>query len=311
VKIRLAPAIFVLLNVIIFIPAAPGISWAQVSGNVGFAQSGAGNKARAEQTERSKRTLTPQELPPSNTAMFVEANVLMNVKADEYVAVFGLSQEGATVEESNQRMDSAVRAFKEAVAPLGIQDRDMFVDLIAQPKIFAFDFTGDIARERLTGFELKKNVSIHYSDRDLIDRLVVAAASAGVHDLIKVDYIVNDISAVGDMLMQEAAGIIKRKAGNYERLLEIKVQPPAQIYAERSTIHYPTDMYDTYTASESESVATPNQSRYTVQRARKGRTFFFNGLDGDGFDKVVNPVITEPVVQFTLYLKVRYEVVRW
>ena len=34
----------------------------------------------------------------------------------------------------------------------------------------------------------------------------------------------------------------------------------------------------------------------------------FNGLDGDGFDQVINPVVIEPVVQFTLYLKVKYEV---
>src|SRR5882672_1899576 len=43
------------------------------------------------------------------------------------------------------------------------------------------------------------------------------------------------------------------------------------------------------------------------RRARKSRTFFFNALDADGFDQVVNPVVIEPVVQFTLYLKVKYE----
>ena len=37
---------------------------------------------------------------------------------------------------------------------------------------------------------------------------------------------------------------------------------------------------------------------------------FFNALDGNGFDKVVNPVVIEPVVQFTLYLKVKYDVAR-
>ena len=46
----------------------------------------------------------------------------------------------------------------------------------------------------------------------------------------------------------------------------------------------------------------------SVQRARKTRTFFFNPLDADGFDVVVDPVIIEPVVQFTLYLKVKYEI---
>ena len=28
--------------------------------------------------------------------------------------------------------------------------------------------------------------------------------------------------------------------------------------------------------------------------------------DGDGFDKVINPALVEPAVQFTLYLKVKY-----
>jgi len=43
-----------------------------------------------------------------------------------------------------------------------------------------------------------------------------------------------------------------------------------------------------------------------VQSARKNKTFYFNALSSQGFDHVVNPVIIEPVVQFTLYLKVKY-----
>ncbi len=35
---------------------------------------------------------------------------------------------------------------------------------------------GEIAREKLVGFELKKNVSIHFKDKMLIDKLVVAAS---------------------------------------------------------------------------------------------------------------------------------------
>lgn len=45
-------------------------------------------------------------------------------------------------------------------------------------------------------------------------------------------------------------------------------------------------------------------------QASKGRTFFFNALDGNGFDKVVNPIVVEPVVPFTLYMKLKYEVAR-
>jgi hypothetical protein len=70
-------------------------------------------------------------------------------------------------------------------------------------------------------------------------------------------------------------------------------------------------MYDSYTAQESQSISNAyerDRARYAIQGARKSRTFFFNQLSGDGFDHVINPIVVEPVVQFTLYLKVKYGV---
>ena len=286
--------------------SAPGT--AQISGNVGYGQSSA--KARAEQAQRNLRILTEQDRPPSNTSMFVDAAVLMNVKADEYVAVFAIAEQGATAQASHDKMDASVRAFKDALKALRIQDTDIYVDYIAQPKVYGFDLVGDVAREKLAGFELKKNVSVHFTKRDQIDDLVLAAAKAQIHDLVKVDYVVKNINAVNDSLMSEAAAVIKQKTARNERLLGIKLQPPAQVYAERPAIYYPTDLYDSYIAAESEAISRPALQRYTVEQARRQRTFYFNPLDGNGFDKVINPVILEPVVQFTVYLKVKYEVVR-
>jgi len=292
-----------------YIMLASGSCWTQTSGNIAYGQNG--GKAKAEQNERSQRALTTQDLPPTDASMFVDADVLMNVKADEFVAVFALSQEGATVEEASTKMDATLKDFTEALKPLHIRDSDIFVDLIAQPKIYGYDVADNVAREKLTGFELKKNVSIHYTDRSLLDKLVLAAAKAQIYDLVKVDYVIRDINAVQNALRAEAAAVIKQKAAGYEKLLDIKLEPPVQVYADRTAVYYPTDMYDSYTAAESESLTRPpNLQRYTIEEARKERTFYFNGLDGNGFDKVINPVILEPVVQFTLYLKVKYDVTR-
>src|SRR5208283_3293755 len=79
----------------------------QVSGNIGYAQ--AYTKTRPEQNERSKRGLSTAEMPPGTNTMFLEASVLMNVKADEYVAVFAVSQEAETVAECNQKMDAVMK----------------------------------------------------------------------------------------------------------------------------------------------------------------------------------------------------------
>jgi uncharacterized protein YggE len=296
--------VFALLVIVV---AFPGQSRGQVGGNLGFSQGGA--KARAEQLERSRRTLPDGEKPPTGTATFVEADVLMNVKADEFVAVFGLAQEGETVADCSRKMEEVAKEFTDAIKAMGIGEDDLFLDFVTQTKVYGFEMAGNIAKEKLVGFELRKNLSIHYKDRAMLDKLAVVAARSRIYDLIKVDYVVKDVEAIHDRLMDEAAKVVKRKTARYEKLLGIKLQPPAQVYAERYGASYPSGMYDSYTAADSEQiVGGPDRQRYTVQSIRKGRTFVFNGLDGDGFDVVVNPVIIEPVVQFTLHLKVKYEV---
>jgi uncharacterized protein YggE len=294
-------------SVLLVIVASACVSFAQASGNVGYSQSG-GN-AKAEQNERNKRVLTSLDVPSTGTGMFIEASVLMNVKADEFVAVFGVSQECATVAECNQKMDTTVNGFSGELKQLGMNSDDVFVDFAAQNKIYAYEVAAGIAKEKLVGFELKKNISIHYKDKALLDKLVIAASRSKIFDLIKVDYVVKDIGGPQNRLMEEAAKIIKQKEARYEKLLGIRFQSPAQVYAEKPSIYFPTEMYDSYTAYESEEISSDYyRQRYTVQGARKSRTFFFNALNADGFDYVINPIVIEPVVQFTLYLKVRYEV---
>jgi uncharacterized protein YggE len=276
----------------------------QASGNISYSQGG-GN-AKAEQNERNKRAY---DVPQTATAMFIDASILMNVKADEFVAIFGINKECATVPECNQKMDATVSEFSADLKQLGIRDSDLYVDFAAQNRIYGYQIAGNIAKENLVGFELKKNIAIHYSDKALLDRLVIAASKSGIFDLIKVDYIVKDPSPIQNRLFEEAAKVIVQKLNRYERLLGIKIAPPAQVYAERPSTYFPTEMYDSYSAYESEEIgADYYRDKYTIQRARKSRTFFFNPLSADGFDVVINPVVIEPVVQFTLYLKVKYEI---
>lgn len=279
----------------------------QVAGNIGYSQGGA--KARAEARDRANRTIADHDRPPTSTSTFVEAHVLMNVKADEYVAVFGLSQEGDTVSDCNKKMDEVVKAFTEVLTAEKVGKDEIFLDFISQTKIYGFEIAGNVATEKLVGFELKKNLSIRYKDRELLDRLIVAAAQFKIYDLIKVDYVVKDLKPIQDKLVEEASKIIKDKTGRYEKLLGVKLQPPAQVYLEKFGTFYPTSMYDSFTAAEVEAIgAIPDRQRFVIHSARKSRTFVFNGLDGDGFDTVINPVVLEPVVQFTLHLKMKYEV---
>jgi uncharacterized protein YggE len=280
---------------------------AQTSGNIAYGNSS--SLTRAEQAERQQRILSKEDLPPDNS-MFVDAAVLMNVKAEEYVATFAIAREGATVDEAASKMSDTLKHFTNALKALHIRDADIAIDFITEPKIYSYDINGNVAKEHLSGFELKKNVSVHYTDPEMLDKLNAAAATSDIFDLVKVDYIVRDTNAVQAKVMAEAAGVIQQKLARDEKLLGIRVKSTPAIYAERADIHYPSAMYDGYTPAEAESLSRPsNLDRFTIQRVRKGSTFYYNALKGEGFDKVINPVVLEPVVQFTLYLKVKYELV--
>jgi uncharacterized protein YggE len=283
---------------------------AQFGGNVGYGQVGeARGRAHAEQNERTKRQLTREEMPASDTAMFLDASVLMNVKADEYVATFGVVEEAETVEACQAEMDATIAAFTDSLKKLGVAPEAIFVDFTAQTKVYNYKVEGNLAREQLAGFELKKTVAVRFRDKALLDRLLAAASREEIYDLIKVEYVVTDLAPVQERLAEAAAAVVRAKAPHHERLLGIKLRAVPQVYAERSSAYFPTEMYDSYTAGESEAVSGgPDRSRTTVQSLRKSRTFYYNPLTADGFDRVIEPVILEPVVQFTLYLKLKYEI---
>lgn len=297
----------VIVSLVLAFCTIPHACLAQFGGNASYSQSS--NSDRAAQNEHDKRQIGPNEMPPNGTCLFIEASVLMNVKADEYVAVFGVMQEGATVAECNQKMDATVKEFVAQVKKLGIGGDAVFVDFVAQNKIYGYTLSGDVAKEQLTGFELKKNVIVRFQDKALLDRLLVLAAQSKIYDLVKVDYVVKDTPGIQSKALEAATQVVKRKAAQYEKLLGITLLPPAQVYAEKPSIYYPSEMYNSYTASESENINTGyDKQKYTVQQARKSRTFYYDALNANGFDAVINPVVVEPVVQFTEYLKVKYEI---
>lgn len=108
---------------------------AQVTGNIAYSQSG--GKRQAQMAERSKRVVGPADAPPTATTMFIDAAVLMNVKADEHVATFAITQECAALPECTQRIDATVASFAADLQRLGIAAGDVFVDFAAQNKIYS------------------------------------------------------------------------------------------------------------------------------------------------------------------------------
>ena len=285
--------------------ALAGLAGAQTMGGAGFGQR-RGNPADAL---RQQRELSEAQVPPTLNSAFLDAAVLMNVRADVYVATFGISESGATLPEARAKVAGRLAAFRERLKGMGVAAARVSTDILASNRIYGYALENNVATERLVGFEFKENVSVRCRSQAEVDTMVAAAAKDGIFDLVKVDYVVSDLAAVRARLREEAAKAIASKRADYARLFGVRFAAAPQVYAERYDAFYPTDAYASYQAAEGENLDRIGYGagNTIVHGARKVRTFYYDPLTTSGFDRVVNPVVTAPVVQCTLYLRLRYE----
>jgi uncharacterized protein YggE len=274
-----------------------------VAQEAGNRQYGSGTNRRASPSNGVIFGTENKDLVP---AQYIEAYVLLNSAPDEFVAVFGVAREAPTAAESNLKVNAQLEQFFRGITRLGIARSDTFVDLITQNRVYSLvPGTGNIIQEKLTGFETKKTIAVRYKDRALLEKLLTEATAVSIYDLIKVDYVISDMVKIRSRLFEEASRIIKQKEENYARTLGLKLRRDA-IYREKYDTHYPAELYETYKAFESGTVDTSYESRTQVVRERKSSTSYLEPLDPSEFDSVLSPIGIEPVVQSTLFLKVRY-----
>lgn len=246
----------------------------------------------------------------NNGETVIEAYVLLNAPPDEFIAVFGAAQVAPTAVESNQKVNEQIGQFLSAAERMGVARNDTFVDFITQNRVYNFGSPVDgTISERLAGFETKKTIAVRYKDRSLLEKLLAAAAQASIFDLIKVDYIINDMSRIRSRLFEEAVRVVKQKEETYTRALGMAIRRTALLQETYDT-KFPAELYQTYTAFESGAVDTNYESRTRVIRERKSSTSYLEPLDRSVFDSVLNSLSMEPMVQCTLYMRVSYSTAR-
>jgi uncharacterized protein YggE len=274
-----------------------------------FAQESGNQIYGYTQTKRSPMLGEGNLMAGGNGNFQIEASVLLNLRPDSFVAVFGVAQEAKNAEESNSKVNAQIEDFLKRLNALAITKNDVYIDFITQNKIYDFQIKGDVAEQYLEGFETKKTVAVKYKSRDSLEKILAAATSAQIFDLIKVDYIVGDFETVKARLFEEATKVVKQKETRYKNAFDMTMKAVG-LAVEKYDAFYPAERYEGYRAYESGGAQTVDYRNVrTSLTLRKSSTFFYQPLDGNKFDKVINPTGVEPTVQFTLYLQVQYRLI--
>ena len=267
-----------------------------------------GNNGYYQQKRNTQ--LNTGNLGNSNEGYSIEASVLTNLKPDAFVVVFGVNDEGANAAVSNEKVNTKIDNLLQRIKPLGIESNNVFIDFITQNRVYDFTVSGTQATEKFTGFETKKTVAVRYKNRELFERIVSAAAESHIFDLIKVDYIVSDFDSVRAALFDAAVKVLKGKEQKYANALGVTLGAVG-LSMEKYDVTYPAEAYQRYQAYETGDASVENEqgSSSRVER-RKSFTFFYEPFRAGSFDAVLAPSGIEPVVQYSIYLRMQYQVRR-
>lgn len=243
-----------------------------------------------------------------STVVFT-ANILLNEKADLYKITFGVNEEKVTLKEANEGINKRINSFEKKLSSLGIKKENIFIDFISQTKIYDFDIdeSSKSSVQKFTGFEVKKNIIITLSDYSKIEDIISEASNFEIFDIIKVDYMNNDIEKIKQQLSNEAQNVIDSKQKKYFTAYkrEIIGEPRAN---ESFYAAHPKNQYQEYSAFESSEISSYNSNNHIKKLERKSKTFYYEGVDYSIFDKVLNQANPEIGIQYILNLIVTYDV---
>lgn len=244
---------------------------------------------------------------------FLEANVMINVKASAYTAIFSLTQNGKTIEETETLMQNRIDLFTKKLEEHKVNTGKTFTDPVSLVPSYEAEITekrfSKTVNEIPSGFEMKKNIHVTFTVQTEINNIIAAAAEAEVYDLVKVDYTIDNLDTILNQARQEAIRILLikqkaiEKAGIYTRFIQTgerygsvyPLERYAQYYA------YKTGMNRSYTVNYRRN---PQQVKYNY--ADKNQTVYYEKVPDKQFDKVINPAVAEPVVQVYITVKAQY-----
>jgi len=166
-------------------------------------------------------------------------------------------------------------------------------------------FSSDTYNEVPTGFEMQKNVHVSFNDIKLVDKLVTMAAKNEIYDLVKLDFFVDNTEAIYDSLRKRSQLFMRRKISSHHQTQQLDLEGKFHTVNEQSEAIYPESQYAGYDAFVSQSIEAVKRN-FGVTKIRKPATVAYDQIPYSNFDIIINPVILEPVVQFTYSMQVKY-----
>jgi uncharacterized protein YggE len=265
--------------------------------------------------EAARSPLTNSSAPTDGETMELKVQGLLNVVPSQYVVLFNVLQIGPTQLDAERLMRERLATFTRGLHSAGFDTATFRLDVISlvprydtQPdnKLFSKRYN-----EVPAGFELQKTISIPYTQAGRLNAILAMAGQAEIYDLVKVDCTVPDVQKAQDELRTACLAAFRDKERAFIAA-GFRLDTLRKTFAESSASVYPISRYSRYQAASRPSFEALRKGLLglgkaaNIAQAEQNTVYYYAPQTYDHYDVVLNPVITQPVVQFSYSFSARY-----
>ena len=269
-----------------------------------------GNQVYQNKTQNYSRSgIATNSIYSTDSTLIVTSKVLLNKPADFYTITIGVNSIAKTVVKANQVTNTKIENVIEKIKKIGINKRNIYVDFIAETKMYDHSVTDREINEYFDGFSIKKNLIIKTPDLSDISQIIDYCSEEEIYDIIKVDYINENLEKINTQMFNEALKISKAKTKRFVDNSSIILTDNYRIVSESFKIYYPKNLYKQYNeAFETSLVNNYYNSNFTRKKIRKEKTYYYDGIEGElGVDKIIDKISPGIGIQYVFELVVTYD----
>lgn len=240
--------------------------------------------------------------------LYLSVKGMYNVEADSYLALFSITQIGKTTEEVHQQLESRIGFVQEQLT--NIPGSELYVDAVSFVPIYEYEvenkvFSRKTYNEIPAGFDIKKTLHIHFPNEEQLKDIMEICSKVEIYDLIRVDYLVNDMELKKAQMIRRADSILSRKISRMEQLLDQSFGQLKKEMVDGFQTTYPVESYRSYQAFSSPSLQADKSAK--IKEFNKSLTTFHQPFVNKDLDFVINPITIHPCIQLVYELKMRFK----
>lgn len=247
---------------------------------------------------------------------YIKTDIMMNVKATSYTAIFSITQNGTGINQTDSLMNYRIAKMVSEIsrhAQIKFEHHVDFITLVPRyKKVIEDKRFSKTVNEVPDGFEMKKNIHVLFYNHDHLAQITAAAGKAEIYELAKVEYNVKDMDAVYDQLRVKAKEILDVK---YAKRTALGFKLEMTSMGEIQGAVYPIERYASYMAFKNgmpeyaviESRKKGDKAQtVTSTSIEKTPVIYYERIPYNQFDAVINADAAEPCVQVYYSLQVNY-----